>query len=55
MDDKIQKYNGTICNNIKWKNYHSAIKSELQNHIDYGVSDLIKQYIERRSTKLNFD
>ena len=45
MDDKVQKYIKAICSHIKWKNYHLAIKSELQNHINDSISDLTKQGI----------
>lgn len=47
MDDKVQKYIKAICSHIKWKNYHLAIKSELQNHINDSISDLIKQGIPK--------
>lgn len=43
MNNEIENYIKTISNHIIWKNYRSAINTELQNHINDSISSFVKQ------------
>ena len=38
--DRIQEYIDKICEEIKWKSYRPAIRTEIQNHINDRIDDL---------------
>lgn len=46
-DRAIQEYIDTVCKQIKWKNYHFAIGTELKNHIVDNTEDLNTQGISK--------
>lgn len=41
MGNRGKQYIESVISRIKWKNYHPAIRSELENHMEDGVSELL--------------
>lgn len=55
-DHEVQGFINIICDQIKWKIYHPAIKRELENHVQDSVTDLINQGKEQKeAVRLTLD
>ncbi|MGN0408596.1 MAG: hypothetical protein ACI4EJ_10065 [Bacteroides sp.] len=48
MKDSTNDYLDTICSHIKWKNYQSAIRAELQSHIDESTIFMCKNGMSKQ-------
>lgn len=56
FDMELQKYLNAVCEQIRWKNYHLAVRTELKNHITDSLEELGTQGIsEREALKQTLD